>query len=419
MNVSHCGRRLIVTLALGVLASCGRADRSKPPGKGEMAERPVRVARAEVRAIPHAIQATGSLAAQEQSTLSAKVAGRLERLGVDIGSVLRQGDLVAQIEPRDYDLGLQQAAAALAQARTALGLPLEGEDDRIELERVTAVKQAKAVLEEAGKNQNRVKSLSSSGIASQSEVDTVEAAYTVALARYEAALEEARGRMATVAQRRAELELARKRLADASVRAPFDGAVQARPASVGEYVGVGTPIVQLVKTDPLRLRLEVPERECVLVHTGQVVHLLVEGDTNIYGGQIARLSPALDEQTRTLRVEADVPKRGSLRPGLFARARIIVTEREEALTVPAEALITFAGLEKVAVVREGKVVEKVVATGRRGPDWAEVISGLQAGEIVVLSPGSLRTGDPVRVNSGPEKHTPVQAANREKEPSSN
>ena len=383
-----------------------------------MAERPVNVARAEVRAIPRVIHANGSLAAQEQSTLSAKVTGRLERLSVDIGSVLRQGDLVAQIEPRDYELGLQQAAAALAQARAALGLPLEGDDDRIELERVTAVKQAKAVLEEAGKNRDRVKSLSVSGIASQSEVDTVESAYTVALARYEAAIEEARGRMATVAQRRAELELARKRLADASVRAPFDGAVQARPATVGEYVAAGTPIVQLVKTDPLRLRLDVPERECILVRTGQAVLLFVEGDTNTYRGQIARLSPALDEQTRTLRVEADVPTQGSLRPGLFARAQIIVTEHEEALTVPADALITFAGLEKVVVVQDGKAVEKVIATGRRGPDWVEVVSGLEAGETVVLSPGSLRTGQRVMARNRAESRQSVPEAKQEKESSS-
>ena len=409
---------VITGLGITVLVSCGKGDPSKAAGKAEMAERPVRVARAEVRAMPRMIHVNGSLAAQEQSTLSAKVTGRLERLSVDIGSVLRQGELVAQIEPRDYDLGLQQAAAALAQSRAALGLPLEGDDDRIELERVTAVKQAKAVLEEAGKNRDRVQRLSVSGIASQSEVDTVESAHTVALARYEAAIEDGRGRMATVAQRRAELELARKRLADASVRAPFDGTVQARPASVGEYVAAGTPIVQLVKTDPLRLRLEVPERECILVRTGQVVLLLVEGDTNTYRGELARLSPALDDQTRMLRVEADVPREGSLRPGLFARARIIVTEREKALTVPLEALTTFAGLEKVVGVREGKAVEQVIATGRRGLDWVEVLSGLEAGEAVVLSPGSLRTGQRVRASHGPDRSPSVPEANREKQPSS-
>lgn len=385
----------MVGLGMTVLVSCGKPDGSKGADPMALPERSVSVARAEARTMTRTIGATGSLAAQEESTLSAKVPGRLERLEVDIGSVLRRGDLVAQIEPRDYELGLQEAAAALAQARTALGLPLSGDNDQIELDRVTAVRQAEAVLEEATKNRERVKRLSASGIASQSEVDTVEAAYTVAATRRELALEEARGRMATVAQRRAEFDLARKRLADASVRAPFDGAVQARPATIGEYVAVGAPIVRLVKTDPLRLRLEVPERECILVHTGQAVRLLVEGDTNLYTGRITRLSPALDEQTRTLRVEGDVPRQGSLRPGLFARAQIIVTEAEQALTVPGDAIITFAGLEKVVTVEEGKAVEKTVSTGRRGPDWVEVVSGLRAGEIVVLSPGGLRTGQRV------------------------
>jgi RND family efflux transporter MFP subunit len=419
MKVGVCGVWLTAVLSVALLASCGQGERSKAAGRAELAERPVSVARAEVRAIPRAIQVTGTLAAQEQSTLSAKVAGRLEQLNVDVGSVLRAGEVVAQVEPRDYELGLQQAAAALAQARTALGLPLDGEDDRIELERVTSVKQAEAVLEEASKNRERVKRLSGSGIASQSEVDTVEATYTVALTRHEAALEEARGRMATVAQRRVELEMARKRLADAVVRAPFDGAVQARPATVGEYVAVGTPIAQLVKTDPLRLRLEVPERECLLVRTGQVVQLSIEGDTNLYSGHIARLSPALDEQTRTLRVEADVPRQGPLRPGLFARARIIVTAEEPALTVPPEAIMTFAGLEKVVLVQEGKAVEKVVTTGRRGPDWVEVVSGLAKGEAVVLRPGGLHTGQRVMVRAGAEKDSRLPPAPQGMEASAN
>ncbi len=395
MKVGACVVIGAVGLGLAGLVSCGQPDRAKPADPAAMPARSVSVARAQTRAIARTIGATGSLAAQEQATLSAKVAGRLERLEVDIGSELRQGDLVAQIEPRDYELGLQEAAAALAQARAALGLPIAGDDDRIELEQVTAVRQARAVLEEAAKNRERVQRLSGSGIASQSEVDTVEATYTVAAARYDSALEEARGRMATVAQRRAEFDLARKRLADASVRAPFDGAVQARPATIGEYVAVGVPIVRLVKTARLRLRLDVPERECARVRVGQVVQLHVEGDSRLYTGQIARLSPALDEQTRTLRVEADVPRQGSLRPGLFARAQIVVAEADSALTVPEKAVITFAGLEKVVVVEDGRAVEKVVSTGYRGPDWVEIVSGLSAGERVVLNPGGLRTGQRV------------------------
>jgi hypothetical protein len=98
-----------------------------------------------------------------------------------------------------------------------------------------------------------------------------------------------------------------------------------------------------------------------------------------------------------LLVEADVPARGALRPGLFARAQLVVDERQQGLCVPANALITFAGIEKVVVVEAGKALEKVVVTGRRGPDWAEIVSGISSGEEVILDPGGLRTGQPVSI----------------------
>ena len=344
-----------------------------------------------------AITVTGTLAAQEWSTLSAKVPGRLQCLAVDLGSVVREGDLIAQVEPRDYELRLQQSAAALTQARAALGLPLESEDERVNVEQISSVKQASAVLDEAAKNRERIADLGRTGIASQAELDTVEATYSVARARYDTALEEGHTRVAALAQRRVEYDIARKQLQDASVRAPFAGSVQTRPASVGEYVAAGMPIVTLIKTDPLRLRLEVPERESVTVRAGQTVHLNVEGDTNVYTGQIVRLSPAITEQNRMLLVEADVPKRGSLRPGLFARAEIVVNEREDAVCVPVNALIVFAGIEKVVVVQEEMALEKTVTTGRRLAGWVEIVSGLPAGEAVVVDPGGLRTGQPVTI----------------------
>jgi len=342
-----------------------------------------------------AISVTGSLAAHEQATLSVKVPGRLQTISVDLGSVVKKGDLIAQLERDDYELLLQQAAAALAQARVMLGLPLDGTDEQMAPEKVSIVKQAKAVLDEAAKSRERIGNLSKEGISSPAELDTAEAAYVVALNRYEAALEEARTRQAILVQRRAELDIARQRLTDTAIRAPFDGAIQARNASLGEYLPAGAPVVTLVKMDPLRLRLEVPERESASVRMGLPVRLMVEGDTNSHAGKVARLSPAINEQNRMLLVEADVPNYGSLRPGLFVRAQIITNERDEGLTVPLQTLVTFAGLEKVVVVQDGKALEKMVTTGRRAADWLEIVSGLKAGEAVVLDPGNLRTGERV------------------------
>jgi RND family efflux transporter MFP subunit len=354
-----------------------------------------------------AIQVSGSLAAQENSTLSAKVPGRLQSLSVDVGSRIQTGDLLAQVDPRDYELSVQQARALLGQARAALGLPLEGDADSVDLQNISTVKQASAILAEATKNRDRVANLAKAGIAPESEHDQVQANYTVALARQETAVEDGRTRMAALAARRAGYEIARKQLADSAIRAPFDGAVQERLASVGEYVAAGTPVLRLVKTDPLRLRLEVHERESLLVATGQIVRLWVEGSPNVHTGKIARLSPALVELNRMLLVEADVPNRGELRPGLFARAHIIVDQQKPGLSVPASALVTFAGIEKVVEVRDHKALEKNVVTGRRGPGWIEIVAGLSEGAMVMLDPGGLRTGQTVKVEPATAESIPV------------
>ena len=378
-----------------MLALATSCSKSSAPGTAGTTNkvRTVRLAVAQSRTMERTVTVTGLLLAEEAATLSAKIGGRLRSIPVDLGSVVRRGDVIAQVEPRDYELRLQQAAAALAQARATVGLPLEGSEDQFDPETTSAVKEAKAVLNEAMRNRERVMKLSDEGVLSKSELDTVESAYVVALNRRDAALEEARTRQAVLAQRRAEFDLARQQLADTSLRAPFDGAVQSRLANLGEFLAAGSPVVKLVKVDPLRLRVEVPERDAASVRVSQRVRLTVEGDTNLYSGTLTRVSPAIDDQSRMLIAEADVRNDGSLRPGLFARAQIVTRADEEGLAVPENALITFAGLEKVVVVQDGRARENVVTTGRRGSGWVEIISGLKPGERVVLEPGNIRTGE--------------------------
>ncbi len=394
MNVNGS---LAAALALSQLViSCtpsggarGRDPSSAPPRVVET----VPVAR---RALERTVTVTGSLAALDRATLTMKVPGRLSEIAMDLGSVVRTGDLIAQIEPRDYELRVQQALAALAQARTALGLPPEGTNDVLALDSTSPVREARAVFDEAARNRERVQSLAKDKIASASELDTVEASFVVASNRLVKAFEDGRGRQATLAQRRAELELARQQLADTTLRAPFTGAVEARLASLGEFIVTGTPIVTLVRTDPLRLRLEVPERQAPAVRAGQTARFHVDGDTNRFTARLTRLSPAIRPEDRMLLVAADVPGAAALRPGAFVRAEIITTPEDPGLTVPRSALIVFAGLEKVVTIQGGKALEKAVTTGRRGSDWIEIVAGLKAGDPVVVHPGNLRTGEPVR-----------------------
>jgi membrane fusion protein, multidrug efflux system len=393
-------------LLLVTLAACGRnqAAAEKGVGASERESRVVKIATVTEQVMERAVSVIGSLAAHDEATLSVKVPGRLQTIAVDLGSVVRKGQLIAQVEPEDYELQLRQSEALLSQTRARLGLPLNGDIDTVDLEQASTVKEAKARLEEARKNRDRIVELTQQGILSKSDQETADAAYEVAANRYRDAVEEINNRRAQLAQRRAEVEIARKQLADTAIRAPFDGAVQERRASPGEYLIAGTPVVTIVRTDPLRLRVEAPEREAPAVHTGQTVRVRVEGDAAAHTGRISRVSPAIDRQSRMLMVEADIPNDGSLRPGSFVSADIVTRDDGKSLSVPSNAIVTFAGIEKVFVVENGKALEKQIATGRRGTNWVEIVSGLKAGDTVVLDPGNLQTGDAVKAESPPAEN---------------
>ena len=343
------------------------------------------------------VTANGTLAAYDQTTVSVKVPGRVRTISVDLGSVVSRGQVIALVDSEDYRIRVQQAEASLAQARARLGLAPDGTDDRVDPEKTATVRQARAVLDEARYNRDRSARLVEQGVIAKAEFDTATATFKVAEGRYQDAYEEIRNRQGVLAQRRSELALARQQLKDTAVVAPLDGIVEEKRTSVGEYLAAGAPVVNIVRMDPLRLRAEIPERESHTVRPGQDVRVTVEGDTIIYLGKIMRLSPVISEQNRVLMVEADVRNNGKLRPGSFAHAEIVTNDAKMAVTVPNNAIVTFAGIEKVIVVQNGKALEKPITTGRRNPEFTEIVSGISVGEKVVLDPGNLQSGQPVEV----------------------
>jgi len=345
--------------------------------------------------IGETVTVNGTLAAYDHATVGMKVPGRLQTISIDLGSFVHKGQVIAQLEQQDYKLRVQQSEAALAQARARLGLSPDGVDDRVTSEQTGTVRQAKAVLDDAKLKRDRAGKLVEQGVIPHAEYDTVDSEYKVALSRYQDALEEIRNRQGLLAQRRSELALAKQQLADTIVYSPMEGVVQEKKASVGEYLAAGAPVVDIVRIDPLRLRVEVPERESHNVGNGQSVRVTVEGDANSYLGFIKRLSPTISEQNRVLVVEADVRNNGRLRPGAFVKAEIVTNQSNTAVTVPANAIVTFAGIEKVIVLENGQAMEKTVTTGRRGPDWVEIKSGINVGQTVVIDPGNLQSGQAV------------------------
>jgi len=399
-DVERCGLAgLAVAFALS-LAGCddGRAGATAPSAAD--APRQVRLAPAVAGTLPVIVTATGTLAAEDQVVLNTKVAGRLTELPVDLGSVVKAGDVVAVLDLTDFELRVQQAQTALAQARARLGLPSEGGSDAskdvLAPEQASLVRQAKAVLEQQRLNRGRLVELHNDGIVAKSELDIAEADYRVAEARYNEALEEVRSRAALVAERQTQLRIAEQQLADATLRAPFDGAVRERHLSVGGYLDVGAPVVTIVKMHPLRLRLAVPEREAARVAVGQGVDVRVEGEQRTAHGTVARVSPAVDEATRTVMIEAEVPNTNDeLRPGAFANGEIVIDPDAPAILVPSSAVVTFAGVSKVLGVDGGKVVEKRVRLGRRAGESVEILDGVAAGDSLITEPGNLTAGQAV------------------------
>ncbi len=324
--------------------------------------------------------------------------GRIETLDVDLGSQVQAGQRLARLLPVDYELRVRQAESSLQQARARLGLPQDGSSEDVDPEATAIVRQAKAVLDDAKLTYDRLATFVQRGISAKSELDAADAALKVADSRHQDALEEVRNRQAVLAQRKSELALAEQDLTDTVLVAPFGGMIRDRQASLGQFVAGGVPIVTLVRMHPLRLQADVPEREAMEVRVGQDVRVHLEGDTQVYSGRVVRVSPAIDEVSRSLRVEAEVGNQDArIRPGSFATAEIVVSASVPAIVVPASAIVTFAGVDKVLTVAEGKVVERRVTLGRREAGRVEILEGLAPGDAVIREPGNLVDGEAVRI----------------------
>jgi HlyD family secretion protein len=367
----------------------GQAVREEP--------RKVELVRARRMPLEGSITIAGTLAAQDEVVVRSKVAGRLASLAVDLGSPVKAGQVMAQVEAVDYRLRVDQAAAALAQAKAQLGIAPDDDSSEVVVDQTTGVREASATYEQARANFERSKTLVEKKLIGRADFDAANATFLRAQSEVQRAREDVYGRLALLRQRKAELALARQLLADTTIRSPLDGIVQMRSTTAGELLAQGAPVATVVRIDPLRMRVDIPEREAAQVAVGQAVDVRLEEDGRVYSGKIARLSPSLSQQNRTLTVEAELPNPGNLRPGSFARAVISLGAGAPVLTVPASSIVVFAGIEKVLTVEANKAIEKPIATGRRAGDMVEVLKGLRDDEAVVLAPGTLQQGQQVTV----------------------
>jgi RND family efflux transporter MFP subunit len=373
-------------LAALTLSGCQPAATTQAASSAESGRVPPRVkaVRLRLESWPRTVHVQGSLLADEISIVGARVANRVQEVNVDLGSVVRCGDVLVALNTEDLDFRVQQAEAQLEQVRNRLGLKSNEPEESLDRRKVPSVVQAEAVWSEAKLESARDQDLLKSNAIAIEEAQKRQADQLVAEAKYHTALNDVGEQVALAAVRRAELGLARQFCIDAVLRAPFDGVVQARHVAPGCYLQVGQAVVTLVRTNPLRFHGGIPERESAWVQLEQEAQIAVEGQTKSFPGKVTRISPVLDVSSRTLQVEIDLPNPElRLQVGLFAEADIIIDPAAQTLAVPTTAVHEFAGVEKVWVVRDGKAVEKAVQAGRRTPQRIEILDGLAADDVVL------------------------------------
>ncbi|MFN2595763.1 MAG: efflux RND transporter periplasmic adaptor subunit [Pyrinomonadaceae bacterium] len=394
----------LAILACALAAACSRANSQKNASANAAAANAtpeavtVTAAAAIVRDVPQFVEATGSLAADEQTDVAPNVSGRVASVSVDLGSYVQKGAALVRLDPADARLRLQQLEAQAQQAQSAVRQAEEKiglrPGQQFDPTRVAEVASAKASLDLADKQLRRFDKLIESGDVSRAQYDQQRAQRDQLQQQYEAQLAAARQNYAGIATARAaaaaaeaQVAQARKAIADTNVYAPISGYVADRPADVGEYVTTASKIATIVRTNPLRLRIDIPEQYITLVQAGQTVAVTTSAYADrAFNGRVARISPNVTAASRTLTVEAEVENgQGLLKPGQFATVRIQMSKPQPAVLVPATAVRVQEASSHVFVIREGRAEDRVVQTGQTEGGLVEIKTGLREGEIVATS----------------------------------
>lgn len=377
---------LIFALVIFFAAGC-----REPTGSGKKVEPAVEVVvqgtelTIEPIQWPKLVKCQGTLIADEVTTIGAKVAGRIVEVPVDLGDISCQDDVLVQLDPKEFQLLLEQADAQLLQARSAVGLKVGDPVDGLNPDNAPPVRETKAVWDEAKKVVERIRQLSKSDAISIADLDLAESAERVASARFSSAQNGVREKIALIAVQSALRDLANQRLSESTVRAPFKGAIESRLVATGTYVQAGQPLMSIAKTSVLRFRGSVPERFAQQLKIGMQLELAFDLSDQVRTVSITRISPSLDQVNRSLVFEARIDNQdGTLRSGLFAEGVIQIHPEAKAIVIPASALVRFAGVDKVWKIVDGKLKEQVVGLGRQKAGWIEIQTGLVKGDRLLI-----------------------------------
>lgn len=353
-------RAVIIAYILLIPAICGYSETPKEVKQEERKGVLITTAKAELRPVERSVLFVGELQAEAEAVVKAEVKGKVLEIYTNLGDAVKKGELIARLDSEEYKISHEQATQALKEARSKYQL--------------------------ARLNRDRADGLFKKGLISERESDE--------------ARESLNGLEATVKERQAALKMATKRQRDTDIVAPFAGVIKERFVNVGDYVDDKVSVASIVAPSPLKLKASVPERSAGAVRKGMKVFVKVEAyPGNVFEGSLVRVSPSLDPKTRALPIEVAFPnKDGILKPGFFAKGKVVTKSADKAVFVPEEALIAFAGIKKVFVIENGEASERIVKVGERIENLLEITEGVKEGEVIATSSlNKISTGIKVEV----------------------
>ncbi|NLO80737.1 MAG: efflux RND transporter periplasmic adaptor subunit [Xanthomonadaceae bacterium] len=351
-------RSLIPLLSMLVLAVAGCDRQPEQQAAPEQRRTLITTTVAELRPVQLIEHSIGVIEAIDAPTLTAEVAGQVTRVLVDVGATVRQGDLLALIDPQPYQLARSAAAAD--------------------------VQRLESVIEQQQRQVARYRELVKENFVSEAALEEAEAQLAALREQHKAAL--------------AQLRLAQRDLAQAEVRAPVAGLVDLRLVAAGDFVGRGSPMFRLVSLSTLQVRLPFPETVASRLQPGLPVQLSspLTPEQQVEG-VIRQLRPALSSGGRALEAIVEIPNPGGWRAGGSVRGSVVLADREGVLVPEASVVQRPAGTVVYEIV-DGTARERRVETGVRRDGWVEIRDGLPAGAVVAVDgAGFLSDGAAVNV----------------------
>lgn len=386
----------------------------------------VTVAPVTVRPVERSVDIVGSLWGREEITVAPKVEGRVKRIYHDMGDQVKPGDLLLEIEDTEFRLAVDEAQRALDLELAKLGLRTPPPPE-FDVKDLPSTRRTEALLKNATGVRERYRKLSE-GARTEEERERIETEFSVAQANHQQMILEAQSTLAAVRYRLALLNSAQQRLKETKVYVPqpqiaqskqseqIEFVVAQRNISIGEMVRMqgnsGTSLFRLVIADQLKLQAAIPERYLGEVRQGQSVKIHIEAyPDRTFAGTVSRVNTTVDRASRTFTVEVAIPNPDrKLSAGSFAKARIITQEQAQALTVPEESIIQFAGVVKVFVVQDGKAHAVSVTVGEKirvdekpyARTWAEVTGAIpQNAQVITSGFNQLSEGTAIQLRNAP------------------